>query len=192
VIGHDWGGFTAYLLGLRHPDRVAGLVVCNAPHPWAEPSARALLELWRLWYVLLVASPIGARVVASRGFVPWFLRLGGRAHVFDDADAERYAAPLREPARARASQKLYRHYLKAVEEVFIRRVHRGRRLAVPARVVFGAEDFYIARANTLHGERHADDWSLRLLDGVGHWTPEERPDLVAEAAREVFSRPAAR
>jgi pimeloyl-ACP methyl ester carboxylesterase len=76
--------------------------------------------------------------------------------------------------------------------VSIRRVHRGRRLTVPARVVFGAEDFYIARANTLHGERHADDWSLRLLDGVGHWTPEERPDLVAEAAREVFSRPAAR
>ena len=22
VIGHDWGGFAAYLLGLRHPDRV--------------------------------------------------------------------------------------------------------------------------------------------------------------------------
>jgi len=33
VIGHDWGGFAGYLLGLRHPERVTGLVVCNAPHP---------------------------------------------------------------------------------------------------------------------------------------------------------------
>jgi pimeloyl-ACP methyl ester carboxylesterase len=192
IVGHDWGGFTAYLLGLRHPGRARGLVVCNAPHPWATPDARALLELWRLWYVLLVASPIGARVVASRRFIPWFLRLGGRRHVFTDAQAERYAAPLREPPRAHASQLLYRHYLSAAWEVYVRRAHSGRRLTVPTRVVFGADDFYIAVANTLGGERHADDWRLRLLDGCGHWTPEERPEAVAEAARELFSRPADR
>jgi len=188
VVGHDWGGFTAYLLGLQHPERLTGLVVCNSPIPWARLSARSLLELWRLWYVLLVASPIGARVVASRGFVPWFVRLGGRAHVFDDAEAERFAAPLREPARARASQALYRHYLTAATQIFLRRVHRGRRLTVPTRAVFGAEDFYVAVANTLGGEQHADDWRLHLLDGVGHWTPQERPDVVAHAARDLFSR----
>jgi pimeloyl-ACP methyl ester carboxylesterase len=186
VIGHDWGGFSAYLLGMRHPERARGLVVCNAPHPWAEPAPRALLELWRLWYVLVVASPAGARIVASQRFIPWFLRLGGRRHVFDDAAAERYAAPLREPARARASQLLYRHYIKAAQEVLIRRAHSGRRLAVPTRAVFGADDFYIAVSNTLGGEEHADDWSLRLLEGCGHWTPEERPEAVAQAARELF------
>ena len=47
VIGHDWGGFTAYLLGLRHPDRISGIVVCNSPHPWATPDVRAVLELQR-------------------------------------------------------------------------------------------------------------------------------------------------
>lgn len=186
VIGHDWGGFAAYLLGLRHPDRVSGLVVCNAPHPWAKPDARSLLELWRLWYVLLIASPAGPRVLASPRFIPRFLRLGGRRHVFDDAEAERYAAPLREPGRARASQLLYRHYLKAAQDVYIRRAHWDRRLTVPTRAVFGADDFYLAVASTLGGEQHADDWSLRLLEGCGHWTPEERPDAVAEAAREVF------
>jgi pimeloyl-ACP methyl ester carboxylesterase len=192
VIGHDWGGFTAYLIGLRYPDRASGIVVCNAPHPWAEPSLRTLLELWRLWYVWLIASPIGARVVRSRRFVPWFIRLGGRRHVFDDDTAARYATPLREPGRARASQRLYRYYVKAAWEILVRREHSGRRLTVPARVVFGADDFYIAVANTLGGETHADDWSLRLLEGCGHWTPEERPDAVAEAARELFSPAAGR
>jgi pimeloyl-ACP methyl ester carboxylesterase len=192
VIGHDWGGFTAYLLGLRHPDRISGIVVCNSPHPWATPDLRAVLELWRLWYVLVVASPAGARIVASRRFIPWFLRLAGRRPVFDDTDAERYAAPLREPPRARASQLLYRHYVKAAYEVFVKRAHSGSRLTVPARAVFGADDFYIAVSNTLGGEQHADDWRLRLLEGCGHWTPEERPEAVAEAARELFSRPADR
>jgi pimeloyl-ACP methyl ester carboxylesterase len=186
VIGHDWGGFAAYLLGLRHPGRTSGLVVCNAPHPWAQPDARTLLELRRLWYVLVVASPAGPRIVASRRFIPWLIRLGGRRHVFDDAQAERYAAPLREPGRARASQLLYRHYVKAAWEVLAKRAHGASRLTVPARAVFGADDFYIAVSSTLGGEQHADDWSLRLLEGCGHWTPEERPEAVADAARELF------
>jgi len=186
VIGHDWGGFAAYLLGLSHPERATGLVVCNAPHPWATVDLKAAIELWRLWYVLVVASPAGPRLLEGGRFIPWFLRLGGRARVFDDAEAERYAAPLREPARARASQLLYRHYFRAATEVFIKHTHSRRRLTVPTRVVFGADDFYVTVSSTLGGEDHADDWRLNLLDGCGHWTPEERPDAVVAAARELF------
>jgi pimeloyl-ACP methyl ester carboxylesterase len=192
VVGHDWGGFAAYLLGLRHPDRVRGLVVCNAPHPWAPLDARAVLELWRTWYVTLVASPAGARIVASRRFIPWFLRLGGRDHVFDDAAAERYAAPLREAARARASQQLYRSYLRAARDVFVRKPYAGQRLTVPTRAVFGRADFYIPVASAIDAEAHADDWAVEVLDGCGHWTPEERPEIVAETVRALFSRPAGR
>jgi pimeloyl-ACP methyl ester carboxylesterase len=186
VIGHDWGGFAAYLLGLSYPGRATGLVVCNAPHPWAKVDLKATIELWRLWYVLVIGSPAGPRLLEGGRFIPWFLRLGGRGHVFDDADAERYAAPLREPARARASQLLYRHYVKAATDVFIKHAHSRRRLTVPTRVVFGANDFYVTVSSTLGGEQHADDWRLRLLEGCGHWSPEERPEAVAEAARELF------
>jgi pimeloyl-ACP methyl ester carboxylesterase len=34
VIGHDWGGATAWNVGMRLPDMVERLVVCNMPHPW--------------------------------------------------------------------------------------------------------------------------------------------------------------
>ena len=192
VVGHDWGGFAGYLLALRHPDRVRALVVCNAPHPWAPLNARAAFELWRTWYVAVVASPLGPRVVASERFVPWFLRLGGRRHVFDDSEAERYAAPLREPARARASQQLYRSYLRAARDIFVSKPYDGQRLTVPTRTLFGREDFYIPVESAVGAEQHADDWTVELLDGCGHWTPEERPELVAETARALFSRPAAR
>ena len=33
LVGHDWGGAVAWLAALRHPDRIARLVIVNAPHP---------------------------------------------------------------------------------------------------------------------------------------------------------------
>jgi non-specific protein-tyrosine kinase len=31
-VGHDWGGFVAWEMPLRHPERVAGVVALNTPH----------------------------------------------------------------------------------------------------------------------------------------------------------------
>jgi hypothetical protein len=50
-----------------------------------------IASLWRTWYVAMVACPAGPAIVASDWFVPWFIRLGGRASVFDDAEADIYA-----------------------------------------------------------------------------------------------------
>src|SRR3954470_18955293 len=33
IVGHDWGGVIAWLLVMRRPELVRGLVVMNAPHP---------------------------------------------------------------------------------------------------------------------------------------------------------------
>lgn len=36
-VGHDWGGFVAWQMPLRHPDRVAGVVGVNTPHTARAP-----------------------------------------------------------------------------------------------------------------------------------------------------------
>ena len=33
LVGHDWGGAVAWMAALRHPERIAKLVIINAPHP---------------------------------------------------------------------------------------------------------------------------------------------------------------
>jgi pimeloyl-ACP methyl ester carboxylesterase len=37
-VGHDWGGFVAWQMALRHPDRVAGVVGVNTPHANRAPA----------------------------------------------------------------------------------------------------------------------------------------------------------
>lgn len=34
IMAHDWGGMIAWMLAMHRPARVAGLVICNLPHPW--------------------------------------------------------------------------------------------------------------------------------------------------------------
>ena len=34
LVGHDWGGAVAWMAALQHPQRVARLVIVNAPHPF--------------------------------------------------------------------------------------------------------------------------------------------------------------
>ncbi|MAF65565.1 MAG: alpha/beta hydrolase [Planctomycetes bacterium] len=33
IVGHDWGGAVAWSFAIQHPERTAGLIVCNMPHP---------------------------------------------------------------------------------------------------------------------------------------------------------------
>ena len=36
IVGHDWGGATAWAIAMYRPDLVERLIVLNAPHPWAQ------------------------------------------------------------------------------------------------------------------------------------------------------------
>ena len=187
VIGHDWGGFTSFLLALMQPERVNGLLAVSTPIPWVKPSPRLAAAAWRTWYAWVLAA-IGREALRRRpGAVRLMLRHGAPGEAIDEREAETYAAPLREPARAEASQLLYRYYLSSLLSLR-ERPYDGLRLTAPTRLVVGRGDQAIPEV-TLHGfEPHADDMSLELVDGCGHFVPEERPDVVLRHARELFGR----
>jgi pimeloyl-ACP methyl ester carboxylesterase len=187
VIGHDWGGFTGFLLGLHHPERVDRLLLCNSPGPWARLNPRVAVGLRRAWYAGVVATPIlGAQVVAHPGFIPWFLRLGGQVALFPEADAAVYADQFRDRARTAASSRLYRSYLRLAQAILLRRAFEGQRLQAPTQLLFGADDFYIPVAVLEEIEAHGADLTLEVVEGCSHWMPEERPDLIADRARALF------
>jgi pimeloyl-ACP methyl ester carboxylesterase len=185
VIGHDWGGFTSFLIALHHPDRVNALLAVSTPIPWVKPSPRLAASTWRTWYAWALAA-IGREAVRRYpGAVRLMLRLGTPDTAIGESEAEVYAERLREPARAEATQQLYRGYLKALLALNAR-PYDTLRLTVPARLVVGRQDQAVPEVVTRGFESHADDMALELVDGCGHFVPEERPDVIVRHARELF------
>ena len=182
LVGHDWGGVAAYLAALRAPERLYGLLVLAAGHPW-QPPLRIVANLHRFAYQLPLAMPeLGRRAMRDGRYTALILRLAaGDGFALDPADARLYVEVLRADVPARATEGYYRSFLTRDAPALCRQV-AGRRLEMPARLLYGTRE-PLGTAFARDFERHGDDAHLELVDGAGHWLAEERPDLVAERIR---------
>lgn len=186
LIGHDWGLQAGIRLCLREPDRVERFVALNDVHPWSRPSLRDALDVWRFWYIVLLAAPAaGGWLLRNRpGFVRLLIKSWSERNVWTKQELDSFALRLSEPSRARASVQYYRTLLRELPVVAGR--YRDRTLHTPTLLLFGADDG-VVRPHQLHGyEEHADDMRVELIPGVGHFTAEEAPDLVVDRALKHF------
>jgi pimeloyl-ACP methyl ester carboxylesterase len=188
LIGHDWGGFGAFAAAIAAPRRVASMVVLNTSPPWLELSPRLALSLRRSWYVFLLAA-LGEWIVLNRpGLIARMLR-GDRVHDgISRADAQAYAARLQRPESARATTLYYRSFVRSFRAVLLQRRFEELRLTVPTRFVFGSQDGALSPRVLKGIERHCDDLTVELVPDSGHFIAEEKPELVAERAAELFAR----
>jgi pimeloyl-ACP methyl ester carboxylesterase len=187
VIGHDWGGWTAMLLGVLHPERVERMIVCNAPHPFVRPTPGLLTEAWRAWYTWVIAAPeVGRRSLTSGWITRNILSRGNVGTPFTKEEIEMYVDSFREPARADAITHLYRYYQRAFKEGATGR-WRGARLTVPTLLLFGEQDRYISRKLLDGREHHPDAMRVERVPGSGHFLVDELPDLVVERARQFLA-----
>jgi len=174
IVGHDWGGWIAFLACMKAPERFERVLALGISPPFGRPSPRLALDLWRFAYMAAIAAPaLGERLVSSERFVR--AMLAAPRGTFADEDLRAFATVLAEPRRARASVLLYRTFL-------LRELAAGTRgrLRVPGRLVVGERD-PVVRPSLIDGrERWADDLVIERVPDVGHWIPAQRPDLVAE------------
>lgn len=189
LVGHQWGGWLGFTLALVAPERFSSFLAVNAPHPWL-PHRKLLPQMWRFWYTALLEYPVlGAWVIRTRpGVLRWLLRRGRPD--LPDADVDVFVNVAREPARARAGQQL--HWQIVLRDIPRRLLGRYRRrfLTVPTVLLAGAHDFALSPRSVTGAGTHAEDLRVRVVDG-GHYLPEERPDVVAAAARALARRHAA-
>ena len=178
LVGHDWGAWAAILAALQAPERFTGLLAMSIGSPWV-PTAMAARNAYRLAYQIPLALPlVGERVVRDGTFVRKVLETARRdGRRWTAEELETYLALLREPQGAHASSKLYRDFLLREMPRAAAGAFRGRRLAMPALLLHGRRD-PLGRdlVQGFKGE-------LELVDGIGHFPPEEAPALVAERIR---------
>jgi pimeloyl-ACP methyl ester carboxylesterase len=186
VVGHDWGGWTAMLLGILHPDRVQRMLVCNSPHPWTQLSPGLAIEAWRSWYTWVLATPgLGRRSLEHGWISRSILSRGNVGTPFSEDEIELYVSSFRERSRADAVSRLYRYYQRAFREVLARR-WRDARLTVPTLLLFGERDRYVSPKLLEGHEAHADELRVELVHDSGHFVVDEKPELVIERARELL------
>ncbi len=179
LIGHDWGGFTGFLLAARHPDRVRAHLACNTPHPWLQVRPALAKEAWRTLYAWVLASPLGPPLLRRTDLVRSSLLRDTRGAGLTEAELDAFAGQWRAPQRARAAQLLYRSYLRLLATSAWRTPEP--QLRVPAHLLFGRRDVAIAPALV------QDFPGVEFVD-AGHFLVDERPELVARRARDVFAR----
>jgi pimeloyl-ACP methyl ester carboxylesterase len=181
LAGHDWGGFVAFLVALRAPERVSELRAFSIVHPWAaRPRAAMLKRLPLLAYQPLVGAPwLGPLAQRFPPFYDALFAVSGGSRIWSDEERDAFTAVLREPDRAEASSRVYRTFLLRELPAIARGTYARQRLTVPARLVIGRSDPVITAAGVEGFEAHADDMTVEFVDG-GHFLPEERPDTVAD------------
>jgi pimeloyl-ACP methyl ester carboxylesterase len=182
LIGHDWGGYTAFLLALEHPDRIERMVTLDIPPPWRENfSPRQLPLLFFLSYQLLVATPgLGAWTMTnSNHFIRTIIRAGsaGRA-AWSVEELDAYAEVLREPARAAASSACYRTFLTRELPASLQGAYRPSDLTVPTLLAMGSASFL----QWTLAPRPGPNLRVETIAGAGHFLPEEAPSQVLDLA----------
>ncbi len=184
LVGHDWGGWIGFLAALREPQRFDALIALGIIHPFQQPSLRSLANAWRGAYQVVLASPFVGEMMLRSSPVPVAeaIRLGCHDPDAISTDARRhYGEVLQVASRAKASVQMYRSFL--LHDVRHLGRYSDRLLEVPTRLLVGRDD-PVAAASFLDGwEDHAVDMTVEIVDAVGHFVPEEAPNLVVELVR---------
>src|SRR5688500_12974403 len=166
LIGHDWGGFTAFLIALREPQRVDRLLALSIIHPWVRQEggiAQTLKSLLGASYQVVLATPfVGSTVVRRLPFIDTIIKVGSGGRLGDEV-RERYASRFKEPDRARATSALYRTFLTREAQPILKCRYRDRRLTVPTVLMYGDSDRVITAQRLAHYEEHADDMRLERV-----------------------------
>lgn len=173
LIGHDWGGFLAWRLAAKHPDRVRSLSVLSTAHIDAfldavasDPDQKA-----RSLYIQLFKMP--GQAAEAMFLQDDGMRLRG---VFQGKVREEQVSTnvqrLLEPGALSATLNWYRALdLDA----------RIGPVRVPTLYIWGDQDMALGRAAAEATERYVNGhYRFEVLPGYSHWLQDEATETVRE------------
>jgi haloalkane dehalogenase len=189
VVANDSGGAVAQLLVAHHPERVRSLLLTNcdteedSPPPALLPVI-ALAKQGRFvdkWLGTWRDNHALARSAAGIGGMCY----ANPAHPTDEA-IETYFAPL---LASRRSRDVAHAYAVALERNTLAGIGPAlARSRVPVRIVWGSADTIFSADNPGFLDRaFGHSLGVRQLLGSKLFWPEERPDVIAEEARRLWT-----
>lgn len=183
VIGHGAGGSLAWAMASLQPSVTAAVGALAAPHPARlHASSRRLLTPLALRHLAFFQLPtFPEKALVSGDLVARFLAEGA-ATPFDDDAVATYSTVMEIPFAAHSAMESLRWAVRSTPRPDGRRYLNALRqpIDIPALQVHGGADGLLRRdLADADGAALARNFRFEVLDGVGHFLPEEAPDDVS-------------
>ncbi|MEU6058249.1 alpha/beta hydrolase [Streptomyces sp. NPDC047097] len=190
LVGHDVGMMLAYALAGDHPSRVIQLVLAEAALPGISddpsalpPATRAVQATWHFMFNRLPS--VNEKLVEGREdlyFGDQFATKGATPDAMPSEAVALYVEALRRPGALHASFQPYRALDATIAQ---NKVRMRTPLTMPVLAVGGAAFRGAGVASDVR--RVATDVKELVIEGCGHYVPEEAPDALISALLTFFA-----
>jgi epoxide hydrolase 4 len=190
LVGHDWGGFVAWVVAIRRLAPLDRLVIINIPHPLCFRRAlRGFKQKLKSSYSAFFQIPVVPDFLLSVGrgfFTGLLIRVAaGRAGAVSPEAMDIYRDNAASPGGATAMLDWYR----AAARDLLEATDLGVVIDTPTLIVWGMDDVALGE-DTLDGtERYVSDLRIEKLAGVSHFSPEDAPAKVVPLIVDFLSGP---
>lgn len=187
LVGHDWGGPTAYAIAAAHPEAVRRLVILDVTIP--GDGSPNISQGGRRWHHAFHQTPdLPEALVAGREdlYLGWFYRnYGARPDAIPDADIAEYLRVYRQPGALRAGFSYYRAIPRDITDNAA--IAQQFKLPMPVLALGGDSGWGRGMGVVDSLRRLAVDVRGGVVAQCGHWMPEEQPRELIHQLRAFFA-----
>lgn len=191
VIGHDWGGATAWQVAIQHPEVVDKLIILDAPHPsgFINTILSSPLQILRSSYMLFFNLPvIPEMLLGSMNFTPLKMafKFGSfRRDAFTKADLDILAREAARPGALTGGLNYYRALFRN-RELFKNR-HNLPKVKCPTMIIWAELDLFLGKELTYNLDDYVDNRLRKeYVPHCNHWIQQEQPRVVNRLINEFL------
>lgn len=189
LVGHDWGGPTAFALACAHPQAVRTLTLLDVTIPGIGPDISQGGRRWHHPFHMIPDLPEVLVTGREREYLSWFYReFCWQRGAIDRTDIDEYVRCYSQPGALRAGFGYYRNI--PVDQANNRAIlASGFRLPMPVLALGGARTEARGRGDEVLQSLSAIASNVRggVVPECGHFIPEEQPEVLAEHLRKLFA-----
>ena len=192
LVAHDWGGAIGWATALAHPERLAGLVIANSPHPYIfqksvieDVEQRAASQ-----YINGFRDAGMERAITDMGIEAWFDMLFGdwlAAGKITEEERGSYLADWSRRGTVTGMLNWYRAspvFIPATGEDAPELPWLNRpfpKITIPVQVLWGMKDKALLPIQLEGLNDYVPDLRINRIEEAGHFSPWEAPEPVTEA-----------
>lgn len=192
LVGHDWGGPTAFALASAHPDAVSTLTIVDVVIPGDGGDFSEGGRRWHHQFHITPDLPEALVQGRERIYLQWFYQtFAYRPGAIDDEALDEFTRTYSQPGALRAGFNYYRT-IGQDAKANAALLATGFRLPMPVLALGGGVSYPHGRGRGDSVEaslsRVADNVEGHVIPESGHFVPEEQPEALTRLLLDFLGR----